>query len=536
MTALVADRRMGSGQPDVLRVNEVLERRPAVGLGLGLVRNRRFEFQGRGLADIASSSPITEDTVFPIGSVTKTFTAIAVMQLWELGLVDLDRPASDYLRAYTLIPARSTFRPVTLRHLLTHTAGIPDVRGISDLLHASLTPSGGRPALLSVDPEERLPSLAEYYRGGLRVVAEPGSAFAYSNHGYATLGQIVEDVSGLPFARYVRKRIFEPLGMAHSSFARSDRIGQPLATGYTLGHRGATAVPDRDWIGAGADGIYSTACDMGRFASALLGGGANDHGRVLEPTTLAKMFEPHYQQDTRLPGMGLGFFRASAAGHGYVLHDGILPGFNTELLVAPEDGIGLIGFTNGSRGAFGWLPLELRAVLREVLGLPTDARRRRVTRNAAHPEVWAQLLGRYVLPPRIADLRERLALGGGAHVFVGDGQLMVRLLAPVPTLLRGLPFEPGDATDPYVFYLDLAPFGMSPVRVVFADVVDGRATTIHTDLGGQPWSLVRSADHSRRKLLATALASLAIALSVKTLWRSRPFARWFRTSVVTGDQ
>ena len=85
-----------------------------------------------------------------------------------------------------------------MRHLLTHTAGIPDVRRITDLLHASLTASGGRPPQLSVDFGERLPSLAEYYRDGLRVVVEPGSAFAYSNHGYATIGQIVEDVSGMP--------------------------------------------------------------------------------------------------------------------------------------------------------------------------------------------------------------------------------------------------------------------------------------------------------------------------------------------------
>ena len=144
------------------------------------------------------------------------------------------------------------------------------------------------------------------------------------------------------------------------------------------------------------------------------------------------MFEPHYQPDARLPGMGLGFFRADAAGHRLVLHDGILPGFNSEVLVAPDDGIGVIGLTNGSAGAFAWLSVELGRLLRDLLGLPEDALPSDVPH---HPEVWAQLCGRYVFPPRIADLRQRLMLGYGAEVFVGSGRLMVRLLTPGPRAL-----------------------------------------------------------------------------------------------------
>ena len=102
------------------RVNEILNRRPTVGLAVGVVRNGSLEFfSGHGLANIGSSTPITEDTVFRIGSITKTFTAIAVMQLWEQGLIDLDAPANDYLRAYRLTPAKQGFRPTTLRQLLT---------------------------------------------------------------------------------------------------------------------------------------------------------------------------------------------------------------------------------------------------------------------------------------------------------------------------------------------------------------------------------------------------------------------------------
>jgi CubicO group peptidase (beta-lactamase class C family) len=103
------------------RIGGILNRWPAVGLAVGVVRNGSLEFfSGHGLADIASNTPVTQDTVFRIGSITKTFTAIAVMQLWEQGLVDLDAPANDYLRAYRLIPAKASFRPATVRHLLTH--------------------------------------------------------------------------------------------------------------------------------------------------------------------------------------------------------------------------------------------------------------------------------------------------------------------------------------------------------------------------------------------------------------------------------
>jgi CubicO group peptidase (beta-lactamase class C family) len=110
------------------RVDEMLNRRPAVGMAVGVVRDGSLEFfYGHGVADIESNTPVTEDTMFRIASITKTFTAIAVMQLWEQGKVDLGAPANDYLRAYRLVPTKASFGPVTVRHLLTHTAGVAEV-------------------------------------------------------------------------------------------------------------------------------------------------------------------------------------------------------------------------------------------------------------------------------------------------------------------------------------------------------------------------------------------------------------------------
>ena len=162
-----------------------------------------------------------------------------------------------------------------------------------------------------------------------------------------------------------------------------------------------------------------------------------------------------------------------AGGHRVVGHDGRLPGFNAQLFVAPDDGVGVVAFTNGSRGATSWLPLEMEGLLRDLLGVRSEAPR---TDIAARPEVWPEICGRYALPPRIGDFRGRMLMGGGVEILVQDGRLMARLRVPVPALWRGLPLLPVNASDPYLFRLDLAPFGMPSTLVAFTP------EALHTDL------------------------------------------------------
>lgn len=363
-----------------------------------------------------------------------------------------------------------------------------------------------------------MPSLAGYYGGRLRVVAEPGSAFAYSNHGFATLGQIVEDVTGLPMDRYLREAVFDPLGMTDSDLVRSDRVRARLATAYAFGRRGALPVPDREWIGAAGGGVYSTPSDMARYAAALLNGGANQHGRVLAPETLASMMAPHYRTDPRLPMLGLSFFLTRAAGHRLVAHDGILPGFHATMLLAPDDGAGVVLLTNGSPGAMGWMPAEARELLLRVLDAtegspPTDAPHR--------PELWPALCGRYTLPP-VGDLRGRLGMGGGLEVLVRGGRLILRVRTPLPELLRGVPLEPDDGDDPHAFRAVLPALGVETLRLVFERrTPGGPATAIHTDLGAQPISFVRRPDAGRRGRVVAAGALAAAAALVAARVRRR---------------
>jgi CubicO group peptidase (beta-lactamase class C family) len=499
-------------------VRQVLSRWPSVGLAVGVVRHGDLEtFSGHGFANFAAGTPVGRETVFRIGSITKTFTAIAVLQLWEEGLVDLDAPATDYLRTYRLVLREPGFEQPTVRQLLTHTSGIPDVRHVRDILHFGDGPWDSRPPIHSVPFGDPVPPLADYYRDGLEVVVAPGSAFAYSNHGFATLGQIVEDVSGIQLHRYLTERIFGPLGMVDTNIVRTERIAARLAVGYTMGPAGPRPVPDRDWIGGGFGGAYSTVTDLARYAAAIHGGGANEHGSVLKPASLATMLDRHYETHTDLPAMGLGFFRTDVDRHRVVSHDGILPGFNSHLSVAVDDGVALIALTNGSAGAMRWLPQEMDGLVRELLGVTEGS----ATAAQHRPEAWTEIVGRYGLPPRIGDLRGRLALGPGIEVFIGGGRPMLRLRWPLPALRHGVPLVPDDESDPCAFRADLSGLGMGLVRFRFRrDAVTGRRV-IHTDLGMQPVSFLEIADAGRLPSWAVGVAAAATVGSLIAARRGR---------------
>jgi CubicO group peptidase (beta-lactamase class C family) len=449
-------------------VAEVLDRWPSAGLAAGVIGGGSLEwFYGHGVADTGSNDPVTEGTVFRIGSITKTFTAIAVMQLWEHGLVALDAPANDYLRSIRLIPAEASFRPATVRHLLTHTVGIGYWRRLPDLLQPGVG-SGVRAGRSGAPP------LAEYYRKGLPVEVEPGTKWAYSNHGFAVLGQIVEDVTGHPLDRYLRDHVLGPLGMEHTDLIRSKRVRPRLATGYVLRSGGLKPVADREVPTPGGGGMYSTAADMARYLAALLRGGAGERGPVLQPETLASMFQPHFQPDPRLPGMGLGFEPGEESGHRTVGKTGIVSGFLSAIVLAPDDGIGVFALTNtgGLSGRGAPSPLAT-ALLRRALGLPGQAFG---TGIPPRPETWGELCGWYSPDPGpVTNLATRAGFGAGIEVTVRGGHLMLKPLTPVPALRRGLRLYPADPSDP---------------RMFLAEPPDGTAlgvgTALHVAFSGSP--------------------------------------------------
>lgn len=488
------------------RVGEILNRWPAVGLAVGVVkRGSPTLLYSHGVANIDDPTPVTEDTGFRIGSITKTFTAVALMQLWEQGLVDLDQPANDYLRSFELVPSQSTWRPATVRHLLTHTAGVPEWLHPTQMVRSRWF--GETFAL-----EESLPTLGEFYRGRLRLDAEPGTVWAYTDHGIATVGQIVEDVSGVPLHRYLAEHVFAPLGMTDSDLLRTKRLQGRLATGYTLTRSGPKALTDRQGVTAAAGAVYSTPRDMARYVAALVGGGVGEHGAILKAETLATMFAAHYQPDPRIPGMGLAFWRGELGGHAVVEHQGVVPGFNSQVYLAPEDDVGVMAFTNGSRNAGSWLVAEMARLLGDL----TDAGEDRIRTDVPQrPDVWADLCGWYRPRAQRTDMMAHLMMGAGVQVSVRRGRLVLRALSPMPPLCRGLRLHPADPDDPDVFQVDLARFGLGTGRIVFSRDRSGQVTGVHFD--GLLLSAEKQAGSPRQGLLlAAALGTTAAATTAAT--------------------
>jgi CubicO group peptidase (beta-lactamase class C family) len=395
--------------------------------------------------------------VFRVGSITKTFTAVAVLRLVEQQLVELDAPVDRYLRAFRLVPTDPGWPPVTLRQLLTHTSGIGEVRRSTDLLQ----PVFGE----LVRPGRPVPPLVDYYRRGLRVGAEPGTRWRYSGHNTAVAGQVVEDVTGQPLADCLREQVFAPLGMTDTELVPSPRLRARLARGYTIGRRGVRPVPYQEQVTAAAGGAVSTLRDLARYAAALLAGGRGERSAVLQPESVAAMFASQYRPDPRVPGMGLAFFRGEAGGRRVVEHGGVMPDVVSQLHLAPDDGVGVVAFSTGARRSMFWLPGETARLLNAALGVPDEAVRADVPHS---PEVWGELVGRYLVPGPFTDARARGMAGTGVDVVVRDGRLLLRVRTPIPAAYRGFPLHPDDPQDPYVFRLDLSRFGIGPARVVFS--------------------------------------------------------------------
>jgi CubicO group peptidase (beta-lactamase class C family) len=421
---------------------EAVRRHSLGGLGLAVVRGQDpVACECLGLADRASQRPITIDTVFRVASISKTMTATGIMQLHEDGLLGLDDPVNNHLKAFQVQPAPGG-PDVTFRHLLTHTAGIgkmPRVRDLPRRRSWGAARPGAGPA-----------NLAELYGPVLRTEVAAGTKWAYANHGFAVLGQLVEDVSGVSFADYMRERVFDRLGMSHTDYLRTPRVGSELASGYHWIGRRLRPVKDYDLALLGPGSVLSSLADMAIYTGWLRTGGPGRRGQVLRPETLAAMMSPQYSPDARLPGLGLAFFLDSFDGHRVAGHAGNNPGFASSLLVAPDDGIGVVALTNNSSmfGAY----LAAASVLRGALGVGDPAKALPRRDIPEQPHLWADLVGYYAPPPGfLTNLRPWQMFGGEVEVAVRQRHLVLRALSPLPALRHGLRLYPMAETDPLVF-------------------------------------------------------------------------------------
>lgn len=293
-----------------------------------------FFSKGYGVADLATQRPVMADrTLFGIGSTSKLFTWTAVMQLWEQGKVDLNTDVNAYLKDFQ-IPA--TFeQPITLAHLLTHTAGFEETA-----------------ERLFISDVETMTPLSDYV---IRFVPEriypPGEMVAYSNYGTALAGYIVEEVSGLPFEQYIEENIFTPLEMAHTTFRQP--LPPTLAGDMAVGYRymAGDYQPQTRWIqGFPAGSAWSTADDMAKFMIAHLQDGRLEDRRILQTATAQEMHSRQYAQDPRGSGMAYGFMDIQQNGQHTIGHAGGRMVYFTGFVLLPEYNVGLFVSYNGDRG------------------------------------------------------------------------------------------------------------------------------------------------------------------------------------------
>lgn len=297
-----------------------LERGRAAGAVVVVVKDGKpLTERGFGFADVAKRRPVDpETTLFKQASVSKTITWTAVMQMVEAGRIDLDKDINAYLD-FRIPPYAG--KPVTMRNLMTHTAGFDEVqRGLN-----------------SYDLKD-IPTLGEAMKRQVppRIYA-PGTTPAYSNYGTALAGYIVERVSGMSFDDYVERYIFAPAGMTHSTMRAKlpARLEPLLANGYLLGS-GKPGRPELNAF-APAGGLAATGADLGRFMIAHLDNG----GALLKPETARLMHDSITRSIPALNGMALGFYEQNINGRKILSHGGDSIVFHSQIWIFPEEKVGI---------------------------------------------------------------------------------------------------------------------------------------------------------------------------------------------------
>lgn len=394
-------------------------------------RARTRLLQGYGLASVSPARAVdAQATLFRLGSVSKTFTYVAAMQLAEQGRLDLQAEANRYLPASLKLPGDG-FAPVRVHHLMTHTAGFED----SALGH-----------LFAFDPL-RAKDLEGYLAAHRpQRVREPGKVAVYSNYSVGLLGAIIARVSGKAFDAQLRDAVFAPLGMAATRFDEGDGSDRAAwSSGFEREDGRFVARPFELIAPIGPAGsASSTAADMARWMRMLLGGGELDGARVLGEATFTELEAVDMRNADAVGGIASGFFRERYGQHESLEHGGATLWFHSNLVVLPDAGLGVFVSTNsaGGRRLARELPRRVIEFLRpDARALPAP------TPPADFAARAAEFTGTYLSARRNRSTFEKLTVAfdgavrvradGDALVVEGSGP-PVRYLEESPLVFRSL--------------------------------------------------------------------------------------------------
>jgi CubicO group peptidase (beta-lactamase class C family) len=406
-------------------VPALLETFHVPGLVLAVVRDGELLLaKGYGLADLETRRPMdAERTIVRVASVSKLVTTTAAMQLVAAGKLDLHADVNQYLDGFRIEAAYGT--PITLHHLLTHTAGFDD-----RFLHT------GR----ALGAE--LPPLGDYLAARMPpLVMPPGRVVSYSNHGIALVGHLVERASGQAFPDYAQQHVLTPLGMTRSRFFLRVPLDPELAVPYFRSEgRQRSLGYDHTLLGPAAE-LNTTAADMAKFMLAHLGQGGV---RVLDPATERLMQAQHFTVHPLLTGWCYGFEEGALNGQRTVGHGGDWRGFESLLLLFPDLGWGVFASANGMIDAFAFYRALRRALGDHYLPVPPPPRLAPPTDFAARASRYT---GTYILNRRIRG--DFMKLGqllmyaevaanesGGLTLTTPGGVVSERLVEVEPDLFR----------------------------------------------------------------------------------------------------
>lgn len=393
-----------------------LQRGDIAGAVVVLVKDGSILLQkGYGFADVAARKPVDpERTLFRPGSVSKLFTWTAVMQQVERGKVDLDADVNTYLDFK--IPMRDG-KPVTMRNLMTHTAGFDE-----------------NARSLIVTDAKHLPPLDQALKHWTPPLVTPaGSTPAYSNYGAALAGYIVQRVSGLSFDDYIEREIFAPLNMTRSTFRQPlpERFEADMSKGYNLGS--GQSKPFEIVTVAPAGSVSASGADMAAFMIAHLQNGGAPSGRILQEPTAVQMHSTRSLMIPPLNSMLLGFYENNIRGRRIITHAGDTELFHSELDLLPDDGVGVYVSMN-SGGKEGAAHVIRAALLDEFCSRYFPGPAPEGSIDASTAKAHAQLMaGRYTLTRRAhtSFLNILNVLGEVAVTANDDGTISVAALTGV---------------------------------------------------------------------------------------------------------
>jgi CubicO group peptidase (beta-lactamase class C family) len=321
-------------------LSSLMQEGGVVGMAFGVVLNQEMVFaSGYGLRKLGEEGPITERSVFHWASVSKPFVATAIMQLVEKEQLALDDRLSVLLPYFRMADDR--YRHITVRQLLTHTSGMPDVED-----YEWNNPQFDDKALKRWALEQ----------SGAELLFAPGTSREYSNLGFEVLGLIVQEVSGVSFERYMQEEIFQPLEMGNGSFVANEIDPGLRTTGHigTPTRRVADAYP-YNRRHAPSSTLNTNVIDMGRFAIAMLNHGALEDARIIDEETLAMMWLPAWtnpEDPSRQAGLSWDLGRRWG-GLQIVSHGGHDDGFRSFLAIAPEEGVAVFVVSNDDNAPVG---------------------------------------------------------------------------------------------------------------------------------------------------------------------------------------